>query len=59
MKANPGTEPQVEEVSRVIARALGHNDDQGMEWERYVLAARKLLAEYRLWPKIPTKVQSR
>lgn len=50
-KKDPGTEPQVEAVSRVIARALGHNDDQGMEWERYVLAARLLLREYRIWPK--------
>lgn len=51
MKADPGTEPRVEEVARVIARALGHNDDSGMQWERYVLPARLLLAEYRMWPK--------
>jgi hypothetical protein len=29
-----------------------------MEWERYVLAARLLLAEYRLWPKLPIKPHS-
>ena len=39
------TELMEEVVSRVIARALGHNDDSGMEWERYVLAARLLMKE--------------
>ena len=34
-----------EEIARIIARALGHNDDQGSQWERYVLAARLLLKE--------------
>ena len=29
-----------EKIARIIARALGHNDDQGSYWERYVLAAR-------------------
>jgi hypothetical protein len=34
-----------ERIARIIARALGHNDDSGMHWERYVLAARLLLKE--------------
>ncbi len=37
--------PEVERIARIIARKLGHNDDTGMEWERYVLAARGILAE--------------
>lgn len=36
----------VEHVARIIARKLGHNDHNGMEWERYVLAARGVVAEY-------------
>jgi len=34
-----------EKVARIIARALGHNDDNGMYWEDYVLAARLLIKE--------------
>jgi hypothetical protein len=34
---------QEERIARIIARALGHNDDAGMYWERYVLAARALI----------------
>ena len=37
--------PEVERIARIIARKLGHNDDAGMEWERYVVAARGILAE--------------
>lgn len=37
-----------ERVARIIARALGHNDDAGMYWERYVLAARAILRETRV-----------
>jgi hypothetical protein len=37
-----------ETLARIIARALGHNDDSGMHWERYVLAARLLLKECRI-----------
>jgi hypothetical protein len=37
-----------EKIARIIARALGHNDDTGMHWERYVLAARLLLKEARV-----------
>ena len=36
---------EVERIARIIARKLGHNDDAGMEWERYVLAARGILDE--------------
>lgn len=34
-----------ERLSRMMARALGHNDDGGMHWDRYVLAARLILRE--------------
>ena len=34
-----------EKLARIIARALGHNDDSGMHWERYVLPARLILKE--------------
>lgn len=37
-----------EKIARIIARALGHNDDQGMYWDRYVLAARLILKETRV-----------
>jgi len=37
-----------ERLARIIARALGHNDDTGMHWERYVLAARLILKEARV-----------
>jgi len=40
-------EPE-ERLARTIARALGHNDDSGMYWERYVLAARLILKETRV-----------
>ena len=32
-------------IARMIARALGHNDDTGMHWERYVGAAELILRE--------------
>lgn len=34
-----------EKLARIMARALGHNDDQGIYWEKYVLAARLILKE--------------
>jgi hypothetical protein len=37
-----------ERIARIVARALGHNDDSGMYWERYILAARLLLKEARV-----------
>ena len=41
-----------EQVARVIARALGHNDETGMYWERYVLAARLILKEFEVNPVV-------
>ncbi len=37
-----------EKVARVIARKLGHNDDTGMYWERYIEAARGIIAEFKV-----------
>lgn len=42
-----------EQVARVIARKLGHNDDSGMHWERYILAARGIIEEFHLSPIKP------
>lgn len=52
MSSNPVTsmderpEATEEGIARVIARALGHNDDNGMYWDRYILAARLLQREF-------------
>lgn len=35
----------VERIARQIARGLGHNDDVGMEWERYITPAVIILNE--------------
>lgn len=35
----------VERIARQIARGLGHNDDVGMEWERYIAPAVIILNE--------------
>lgn len=43
-----------EHIARIIARKLGHNDDTGMYWERYVLAAEGILQE--CWVIIPGAV---
>lgn len=40
--ANPGM-PAEERLARMISRGLGHNDSEGMDWDRYVLAARLIL----------------
>lgn len=40
--------PPREQIARMIARALGHNDELGMYWERYVCAADLILSETRL-----------
>lgn len=45
--ANPGMSSE-ERLSRMIARALGHNDHGGMYWDRYVLAARLILRDCRV-----------
>lgn len=37
-----------EAIARVIARKLGHNDDTGMYWERYALAADGIIEEFRI-----------
>ncbi len=34
-----------EYIARIIARALGHNDNEGMYWENYILAAILLIKE--------------
>lgn len=34
-----------ERIARIIARAEGHNDDGGMQWERYIGASRLILRE--------------
>lgn len=35
----------VERIARQIARGLGHNDDVGMYWERYIAPAIIILNE--------------
>jgi hypothetical protein len=40
--------PMEERIARMIARALGHNDDSGMMWERYLCASRLILRECRV-----------
>lgn len=35
-----------EQVARVIARKLGHNDETGMYWERYICAAQGIVNEF-------------
>ncbi len=46
---------RVERIARLIARRLGHNDENGMYWERYVCAATAIDDEYqpRLRPLNP------
>jgi hypothetical protein len=36
---------KAEYIARIIARALGHNDHNGMYWEKYILAAKLLIKE--------------
>lgn len=40
--------PAEERLSRMITRGLGHNDHEGMHWEKYVLAARLILKNCRV-----------
>jgi hypothetical protein len=35
--------PLRERIARIMARALGHNDENGMYWEQYALAADALV----------------
>lgn len=43
----------VERISRLIARRLGHNDDAGMEWRRYISAAELIDEEFQ--PRLRAK----
>lgn len=45
--ANPGM-PAEERLSRMISRGLGHNDSEGMDWQKYVMAARLILRHCRV-----------
>lgn len=40
--------PAEERLARLISRGLGHNDSEGADWERYVLAARMILRHARV-----------
>ena len=49
--ARPGI-PAEERLARMIARGMGHNDQEGMHWETYVMAARTILRNARVvFPK--------
>lgn len=49
--ARPGM-PSEERIARMIARGLGHNDENGMHWEKYILGARCILKNCRvMFPK--------
>lgn len=51
-RSNPGMVGE-ERIARMIARALGHNDDGGMEWRKYLCASQLILRECRvMFPKI-------
>lgn len=41
----PAQQQHVERVARQIARGLGHNDETGMDWERYISPAVIVLNE--------------
>ena len=45
--SNPGM-PAEERLARMISRGLGHNDSEGADWDRYVLAARLILRHCRV-----------
>lgn len=40
--------PAEERLARLIARGQGHNDENGMHWEQYVLGARMVLKHARV-----------
>lgn len=40
--------PAEERLARLISRGVGHNDSEGVDWERYVLAARMILRHARV-----------
>ena len=62
---NGGTDvtvnPNIERIARLIARRLGHNDETGMHWERYVCAAELIDEEYqpRLKSRTPQAMEER
>lgn len=35
--------PAEERIARMISRGQGHNDSEGSDWDRYVMAARLIL----------------
>lgn len=37
-----------ERLARLISRGLGHNDSEGADWGRYVMAARMILRHARV-----------
>jgi len=41
----PIQQKHVERIARQIARGLGHNDDEGMDWEHYIAPAVIILNE--------------
>lgn len=44
-----------ERLARMISRGLGHNDDGGMDWEKYILPARLILKNCRVaFPPVPS-----
>lgn len=43
----PTEADELEKIARMIARGLGHNDETGIEWERYVPAALIIRREYK------------
>lgn len=45
--ARPGM-PADERLARMISRGLGHNDHEGMDWDRYISAARLILRHCRV-----------
>lgn len=40
--------PAEERLARLIARGEGHNDHEGMYWERYLYTARLILRHARI-----------
>ncbi|MEJ0093292.1 MAG: hypothetical protein WDN46_17545 [Methylocella sp.] len=49
---------EVERVARMIARRLGHNDDEGMYWDRYVLPARLIAEHYAAVRELAEKAEA-
>ena len=45
--ANPAM-PAEERLARMISRGVGHNDSEGSDWDRYIMAARLILRHCRV-----------